>query len=98
MRKQDKIIVWPVYFDLGKTRVEGRRVSKTLALQAPKISEIEAAMEKMGLEFECVPNKGYPKTSWNKSGLLLVEKKGSKEQVITGIAKQMQKIRAEMPK
>ena len=98
MRKQDKIIVWPTYFDLGKTRTEGRRVAKSLALQSPRMAEIEGAAAKLGLEFESIPDKGYPKTPWSKAGMLLVEKRGSKEQVINGIAEQMQKTRSETPK
>jgi len=98
MRKQDKIIMWPAYFDAGKTRMEGRRVAKTSAVQSPKIAEIEAAAAKLGLEFELVPDKGFPKTHWNKAGMLLVEKRGSKEQVICAITKQLQKARNEAPK
>jgi len=98
MRKQDKIIMWPAYFDAGKTRMEGRRIAKTLAVQSPKVPEIEAAAAKLGLEFELVPDKGYPKSPWHMAGMLLVEKKGSKEQVIRGIAKQLQKARNEAPK
>ena len=98
MRKQDKIILWPVYFDAGKTRLEGRRVAKTLAVNGPKTAEIEAAATKMGFEHELVPDKGYPRTPWAKPGMLLVEKRGSKEQVIAALAKQLQKTRNEQPR
>jgi signal recognition particle subunit SRP19 len=98
MRKQDKAIIWPAYFDAGKTRMEGRRVPKNMAVQSPKILEIQEAAAKLGLEHETVPDKGYPKTPWNKAGMLLVEKKGSKEQVIKGLAKQLLKARNEAPK
>ena len=95
MRKQEKVIIWPAYFDAGKTRMEGRRVPKNLAVPSPKISEIEEAAAKLGLEPELVPDKGYPKTPWNKAGMLLVEKEDSKEQVINRIAKQLLKTRNE---
>jgi signal recognition particle subunit SRP19 len=98
MRKQDKAIIWPAYFDSGKTRKKGRRVPKNIAVQSPKIIEIQEAAQKLGLQQEVVPNKGYPKTPWYKPGMLLVEKKGSKEQVITQIAKQLLKARNEAPK
>ena len=93
MRKQDKIIIWPAYFDQAKTRNEGRRVPKSLAVHSPKFLEVQEAAQILGLELEVVPGKGYPKTSWMKAGMLLVEKKGSKEQVINRIAKQLQKTR-----
>jgi signal recognition particle subunit SRP19 len=98
MRKQDKAIIWPAYFDAGKTRMKGRRVPKNVAVQSPRIQEIEEAAAKLGLEHELVPEKGYPKTPWHKAGMLLVEKKGSKEQVIKGLAKQLLKARNEAPK
>ena len=98
MRKQEKAIMWTVYFDAGKTRKEGRRVAKNAAIPSPRISEIEEAATKLGLEHELVPDKGYPKNPWSKPGMLLVEKKGSKEQVIIQIAKQLQRARNEAPK
>lgn len=98
MRKQSKVIIWPVYFDVGKTRKEGRRVTKNLTVPSPKIAELEEAAIKLGLEHELVPEKGYPKTPWSKSGMMLIEKQGSKEQVINKVAKQLQKIRSEAPK
>lgn len=98
VRKQDKFIIWPAYFDAGKTRMEGRRVAKTLALPNPRMTEIELAAAKLGLAHELVPEKGYPRTPWAKPGMLLVEKKGSKEQVISQIAKQLLKTRNEAPR
>ena len=97
MRKQDKAIIWPAYFDLNKTRKRGRRVTKKLAIISPKILEIQEAATKLGLKHEVILNKGYPKTPWARPGMLLVEKEGSKEQVIYKIAKQLQQKRNEVP-
>ena len=52
MRKQDKIIIWPVYFDQTETRKNGRRVPKSLAVQHPKIVEVKTAVERLGLKHE----------------------------------------------
>ena len=98
MRKQDKAIIWPAYFDQTKTRKKGRRVPKSLAVQHPKIIEIKIAVEKLGLKHEFAPDAGYPKTSWLKTGMIMVEKKESKEQVIRIIAEQLLKLRSENPK
>jgi signal recognition particle subunit SRP19 len=95
MRQQDKIIIWPAYFDSAKTRKEGRRVSKSLALPFPKIQEMKEAAAKMGFECELVEGVGYPKTAWMKTGMLLVKKKKeTKEKIIVKIAQQLPKIRA----
>jgi signal recognition particle subunit SRP19 len=98
MRKQEKAIIWPVYFDQNKTRKKGRRVSKNIAVQSPKILEIEEAAAKLHLGHEVIAEKGYPKTPWLKTGMILIEKEGSKEQVINKLAKQLLKTRNETPK
>ncbi len=94
MRKLDKAIIWPAYFDLAKTRRKGRRVPKNLAVQSPKITEIQEAASKLGLKHEINVEVGYPRTPWVKTGMILVEKQGSKEQVIKKIAGQLVKIRS----
>jgi len=94
MRKQDKIIVWPAYFDSTKTRGDGRRVPKSLGVPSPKILEIKEAVEKLGLSYEIVLDAGYPKTPWLKTGMLLVTKKESKEKVIRKIGEHLLKIRS----
>ncbi|MEM3579394.1 MAG: signal recognition particle subunit SRP19/SEC65 family protein [Candidatus Bathyarchaeia archaeon] len=94
MRKQDKVIMWPVYFDLTKTREEGRKISKNLAVPSPKISELKEAAEKLGLQHELVPDVCYPKTPWLKTGMLLIAKKEPKNQILKKVARQLQKIRS----
>lgn len=98
MRKQAKFIIWPAYFDHAKTRKEGRRVPKSLAVQNPKIIEVTEAVEKLGLKHEVISDAAYPKAPWLKSGMIMVEKEGSKEQVIRKISKQLLKMRSEKPK
>ena len=98
MRNQDKAIIWPAYFDQTKTRKKGRRVPKSLAVQSPKIGEIKIAVERLGLKHELAPEAGYPKTPWIKTGMIMVEKKGSKEQVIRKIADHLLKLRSESSK
>jgi len=93
VRQQDRIIVWPVYFDSVKTRSEGRRVSKNLGVPSPKAFEVKEASEKTGLASELVPDMCYPKTPWLKTGMVLVKKKGSKNQAIMSIAGQLVRMR-----
>ena len=92
MRKQDKFIIWPAYFDQSMTRKDGRRVSKGLGLSHPSIDEVALAVQKLGLKHEVVADAGYPKTPWVKTGMILVEKQGSKEQVIQKIAGKLSRI------
>ncbi|MEM2202271.1 MAG: signal recognition particle subunit SRP19/SEC65 family protein [Candidatus Bathyarchaeia archaeon] len=93
MRKQDKVILWPAYFDSTKTRGEGRKIPKNLAVPSPKIMELKEAAEKLGLEYELAADTSYPKTPWLKTGMLLVAKKETKNKLLKKIAKQLQRIR-----
>jgi signal recognition particle subunit SRP19 len=94
MRKLDKAIIWPVYFDASKTRKKGRRVPKNLAVQFPKIAELKEATDKLGLKNEVNLEAHFPKIPWSKTGMLLVEKKEAKAKIIQKIAKQLVKIKA----
>ncbi len=95
MRKQDKAIIWPAYFDVSKTRKNGRRVPKNMSVISPNIDELLIAASKLGMHSEVVDGARYAKTPWNKSGMLLVEKKYAKEQIIKQLAKQLAKVKSE---
>ena len=93
MKKLDKAIIWPIYFDAAKTRKDGRRVAKNLAVQIPKIDEIKMAVDRLGLKNEVRLEAHFPKRPWIKTGMILVEKKESKEKIIQKIAKQLIRIK-----
>jgi len=94
MRKlEEKAIIWPIYFDLSKTRKEGRRVPKNCAVQSPKILELKEAADKLGLKNEVNLETRFPKTPWVKGGSMIVAKQESKEVIIQKLAKQLGKIR-----
>ena len=86
MRKQDKIILWPIYFDSTKTRSQGRRIPKKIAIPAPKLEEIKEAAELLGYKPESVDSAAYPSTPRITTGLLTMPKKGSKTQITQKIA------------
>jgi signal recognition particle subunit SRP19 len=94
MRKlEEKAIIWPIYFDIAKTRKEGRRVPKNCAVQSPKIMELKEAADKLGLENEVNLETRFPKTPWVKGGSLIVAKHESKEVIIQKLVKQLAKIK-----
>jgi signal recognition particle subunit SRP19 len=97
MRKQDKVILWPAYFDSTRTRNGGRQMPKNIAVPSPKISEIKEAVERLGLSCELVADVGYAKTPWIKTGMLLVSKKESKNQMMKKVARQLVKNRSATP-
>lgn len=86
--------MWPAYFDSTKTRKQGRRIPKSMALPSPQIQEIKTAAEKLQLNCEVVTNVAFPKTPWLKTGMVLVKKNNTKNEVIKDIAKQLSKTRS----
>jgi signal recognition particle subunit SRP19 len=94
MRKLDKAIIWPIYFDTNKTRKNGRRVPKNMAVQSPKILDLKEAVDKLGLKNEVNLEAHFPKMHWAKTGMLLVEKKEAKQKIVLKIAKQLMKIKS----
>ena len=91
MRERDRIVLWPIYFDSGRTRSEGRRVPKRLGLQTPKLSDIQKAIEKLGLEFEVVLDAIYPRSARRRTGYIVVRGNEPKNRLLKDIAEKLQK-------
>jgi len=93
MRRQNNFILWLVYFDSTKTRTEGRRVPKGLAIPSPKLEEIRKAVERIGLKPEVVADTQHPSSPWKKTGLITVPKKDSKNKIVRKVAEELLNIR-----
>ena len=85
MRDKGKLVIWPAYLDLTNSRKDGRILSKKNSIKEPELKEIEKAAAKLGLNPEVEADKAYPKSWWEVSGRVLVDKNGPK----TLIAKQI---------
>ena len=96
MRKQDKYIIWPQYFDQNRTRSEGRKIPKNQAQAVPRLEEIQKAAQKLGLMPEMVPDLAYPSAPWLKTGVALVSKKDTKTETLRKIAKELAAERAKL--
>lgn len=93
MRKQNKIFLWSIYFDANKTRTEGRRVPKKLAVSTPKVEELQIAAKRLGLQPEIVSDAAHPSSPWRRTGLLIIPKKESKGKTLNKIAKELLNLR-----
>jgi signal recognition particle subunit SRP19 len=92
MRNKDKVILYPAYFDSNKTKSGGRKLQKKLCIQSPKLQELENAARALG--FEPTPEaKSYPKSWWERSGRVIVNKKHRKSEVIKEVARKMRESR-----
>ncbi len=85
----DRFVLWPHYFDARLSRADGRRVKESLAVKAPDAKWIEAAARKVGLDAELDEAARNPATPGERSGRVLVARKGSKEQVLELVAAKM---------
>lgn len=81
-----KMIIWPAYLTAGRTEREGRIVTRKNAVKSPRVEEIEEVARKLNLDPEVEKGKAYPKTHWDKSGRVLVNKAGRKGVIVTKIA------------
>ena len=89
---RDKYILWPVYFDKRRSRGDGRRVAKDIAVPNASIEEIMKAAKKIGLNPQ-KEDKAYPGRWWKKEGRVIVDKIGKKTKILRDIATEIAKNR-----
>lgn len=94
MKNKGYYIIWPVYFDSTKSRTEGRRVRKNLAVKNPKLPDLANAAQKVGYEFKVNPTALYPRFWYlGNAGNLFVKIEDNKTDVIKKIAQQLKKLK-----
>ena len=92
MPKGDRpIVLYPAYFDLGRTRARGRRVAKKWAVDSPTLEELAAAAKALGLEPQVESGKAFPSSPWRHEGRVLVRADYYKTSILQKVA---QKIKA----
>ncbi|MFB6185049.1 MAG: signal recognition particle subunit SRP19 [Haloarculaceae archaeon] len=65
-------VIWPAALDVGRTRTEGRRVSKDLAVEDPTVDEIAQAVQQVGYDAVIEREKTYPR-EYEPRGRVLVK-------------------------
>ena len=68
------IVLWPEYFDIDRTRAEGRKVSKTLCVKNPNLDIIAKGAMILDLEYKVEEDSAYPANWAAKRGCVRVEK------------------------
>jgi signal recognition particle subunit SRP19 len=79
-------VIWPEYFDARRSRSQGRRVRKKLAVFNPSTEIIAKALVGMGVEFRIEEDKSYPSNWYHRKGRVLVENSIPKTELIQMIA------------
>jgi len=83
---KNRFIVWPVYLDASKTESDGRHLPKKIALNSPLVQEIFDAAKALKLNPELRSDAHYPKNWWEKSGYVILDRVGSKNETLRTLA------------
>nr|MDO8134386.1 signal recognition particle subunit SRP19/SEC65 family protein [Candidatus Njordarchaeum guaymaensis] len=94
MRKSGEVVLWVTYFDAAKTRKEGRKIGRKLAIERPTADELARAIEMLGIPYKIDKSAAYPRAWWEKSGRILVSKVMPKGKMIISVAKSLRNVRA----
>ncbi|KSW11846.1 signal recognition particle [Pyrodictium occultum] len=92
--KGRRVVVWPVYIDSSASRGEGRKVPLRDAVRKPRVEEIVKAAQRLGLNPE-VEEARYPRSWWENTKRVVVDKMGSKLNTLKAIAAEIRKLREE---
>jgi signal recognition particle subunit SRP19 len=93
LKQRNGIILWPAYFDAKKNRSEGRRVRKSLAVDTPTLAELEKCATLLGLDPVVNQKASYPRSWWEKSGMIMVKKSEKKTVILMKLAKKLKETR-----
>ncbi|MBA2268395.1 MAG: hypothetical protein M3Q77_10080 [Thermoproteota archaeon] len=93
MKDYENVIIWVDYYNKNFSRGKGRRISKSMAIYDPMISELVVAAESLGYQVEKDQiNDGarLPKRPHIKSGYIMISKNESlKSKILKDIAEKM---------
>jgi signal recognition particle subunit SRP19 len=93
MKDYDNVILWLDYYNKGLSRAKGRKISKSLAIYDPSISELKEAAISLG--YEIPPDQlndaaRFPRRPHVRSGYIMISKNDSmKNKIIRNIAEKM---------
>lgn len=94
MKLQGKFVLWPANIDSTKSRKEGRRIPKALAVQSPRLEEIKQVAARLSLDGEFVPGKSRPGIWWERGGYAILPKKDTKTRLLRSLASEIRRDRA----
>ncbi len=89
------LVFWPQYFDLKRSRSEGRRIAKKFALEKVNAQDLAKAAKNLGYNVQLESTYKYPRTWWESQGRVVVDAKGKKKtKVLLELAKELRKSRS----
>jgi len=88
------IILYPAYFDAERSRDDGRRIARKLAVHVPTVEEIAAAATSLGLKPKVEAESAHPSTPWKQDGRVLVTANYFKTSVVRKVGEKIKEARA----
>jgi signal recognition particle subunit SRP19 len=88
--KGDRVVVlYPTYFDSTRSRGEGRRIPRSLAVENPTVEEIKEAAKRLGYRVETEVRTSHPSRPWKREGRVLILGGGKKTAIISSVAQEI---------
>ncbi|ORD95116.1 Signal recognition particle SEC65 subunit [Enterospora canceri] len=92
MLKENYFMLYPVYFELNKSKTEGRKYNKRHCLESIKTQEIRRALEACKAEYTFEPNKKHPRDVLN-PGRFTIKRSTGRMELVAGVAEKMKEHR-----
>lgn len=92
-KERRAIVLYPAYFDADRSRDDGRRVARKLAVNGPTVDEIAKAAGAHGLKPQVEAERAHPSTPWKREGRVLVKAEYFKTSVVRRVAEKMKEAR-----
>ena len=93
MKDYENVIIWVDYYNKNLSRGKGRRISKSLAVYDPMITELVIAAESLGYQIEndqINDRARFPRRPHIKSGYIMISKNESlKNKILKDIAEKV---------
>lgn len=79
-------VIWPAYLDAAKSRGEGRRVPREIAIDDPTIEEIAAAVQQIGYDAVVDRDATYPREYTARGRVIVKDVDDAKNDLIQAVA------------
>src|SRR6185436_5907245 len=93
LKDYENVIIWVDYYNKNLSRGKGRRISKSLAVYDPMITELVIAAESLGYQIEndqINDRARFPRRHHIKSGYIMISKNESlKNKILKDIAEKV---------
>ncbi len=88
------VALYPAYFDSTRSREEGRRVSKSMAVANPTAEELREAAKILGYRVEVESEVAHPSKPYKAEGRILILGGGRKTEILRAVAKKLRSQRS----